>query len=148
MITIRTSGVNGTSGGLLDFWTFSLLVTSVFHAFLYFTVSVCLCLSLSLSLSLSLCPSISVFVCADFSPSGSPLNVLFPPPRDCFGELDPLPVWDWGTTWVEEMEAQYRAGRTGGAAAKVMNSLSSVPDRWGYHRQDARQADNKMPSHR
>ncbi|XP_041947130.1 roundabout homolog 1 isoform X2 [Alosa sapidissima] len=86
---------------------------------------------------------------SDFSPSGSPLNVLFPPPRDCFGELDPLPVWDWGTTWVDEMEAQYHAGRTGGATAAAAASLSSVPDRWGYHhRQDPRQANHKMPSHR
>ncbi|XP_066507367.1 roundabout homolog 4 [Hoplias malabaricus] len=47
---------------------------------------------------------------SDFSPPGSPLSMLFPP-RDCFGEVDPLPVWDWSTTWVEEMEAQIRAAR-------------------------------------
>ncbi|KAM9456262.1 roundabout homolog 4 isoform 2-T2 [Clarias gariepinus] len=45
---------------------------------------------------------------SDFSPPGSPLSVLFPP-RDCFGEVDPLAVWDWSTAWVEEMEAQYRS---------------------------------------
>ncbi|XP_027016607.2 roundabout homolog 1 isoform X1 [Tachysurus fulvidraco] len=45
---------------------------------------------------------------SDFSPPGSPLSMLFPP-RDCFGEVDPLAVWDWSTAWVEEMEAQFRA---------------------------------------
>ncbi|XP_063059338.1 roundabout homolog 1 [Engraulis encrasicolus] len=80
---------------------------------------------------------------SDFSPPASPLNVIFPPPRDCFGDLDPLPVWDWSTTWVEEMEQQYRAGRPGGstysasAAAAAAATLSSVPDHWGYHRQAA-----------
>ncbi|KAF4081995.1 hypothetical protein AMELA_G00146710 [Ameiurus melas] len=44
---------------------------------------------------------------SDFSPPGSPLSMLFPP-RDCFGEVDPLAVWDWSTAWVEEMEAQFR----------------------------------------
>ncbi|GAA6111174.1 roundabout homolog 1 isoform X1 [Tachysurus ichikawai] len=45
---------------------------------------------------------------SDFSPPGSPLSMLFPP-RDCFGEVDPLAVWDWSTAWVEEMEAQFRS---------------------------------------
>ncbi|KAJ8267100.1 hypothetical protein GJAV_G00138390 [Gymnothorax javanicus] len=45
---------------------------------------------------------------SDFSPPASPLSSLFPP-REHFGELDPLPVWDWNTAWVEEIEAQYRA---------------------------------------
>ncbi|KAB5543543.1 hypothetical protein PHYPO_G00080410 [Pangasianodon hypophthalmus] len=45
---------------------------------------------------------------SDFSPPGSPLSMLFPP-RDCFGEVDPLTAWDWSTAWVEEMEAQFRA---------------------------------------
>ncbi|XP_060765257.1 roundabout homolog 1 isoform X2 [Neoarius graeffei] len=44
---------------------------------------------------------------SDFSPPGSPLSMLFPP-RDCFGEVDPLAMWDWSTAWVEEMEAQFR----------------------------------------
>ncbi|XP_017345303.2 roundabout homolog 1 [Ictalurus punctatus] len=44
---------------------------------------------------------------SDFSPPRSPLSMLFPP-RDCFGEVDPLAVWDWSTAWVEEMEAQFR----------------------------------------
>ncbi|XP_036381741.1 roundabout homolog 1 isoform X2 [Megalops cyprinoides] len=47
---------------------------------------------------------------SDFSPPASPLSALFPP-RECFGELDPLPVWDWSTAWVEEIEAQYRSSR-------------------------------------
>ncbi|KAJ8275944.1 hypothetical protein COCON_G00076960 [Conger conger] len=51
---------------------------------------------------------------SDFSPPASPLSALFPP-RDCFGELDPLPVWDWSTAWVEEIEAQYRSSRGPGA---------------------------------
>ncbi|XP_037403459.1 roundabout homolog 1 isoform X2 [Pygocentrus nattereri] len=59
---------------------------------------------------------------SDFSPPGSPLSMLFPP-RDCFGEVDPLPVWDWSTTWVEEMEAQFRASR--GATG------SSRQEHWG-----------------
>ncbi|XP_062309897.1 roundabout homolog 1 isoform X2 [Osmerus eperlanus] len=75
---------------------------------------------------------------SDFSPPASPLSALFPPARgeaargeaargeaargeaargeaargevgECFGELDPMPVWDWSTAWVEDMEAQYRA---------------------------------------
>ncbi|KAM6969949.1 roundabout homolog 4 [Aplochiton taeniatus] len=48
---------------------------------------------------------------SDFSPPESPLSALFPTGRgdvDCFGDLDPMPVWDWSTAWVEEMEAQYR----------------------------------------
>ncbi|XP_064207151.1 roundabout homolog 1 isoform X3 [Anguilla rostrata] len=51
---------------------------------------------------------------SDFSPPASPLSALFPP-RECFGELDPMPVWDWSTAWVEEIEAQYRSSRGAGA---------------------------------
>ncbi|XP_016416933.1 roundabout homolog 4-like [Sinocyclocheilus rhinocerous] len=47
---------------------------------------------------------------SDFSPPASPLSVLFPP-RECFGEVEPLPVWDWSTAWVEELEAQFKASR-------------------------------------
>lgn len=53
------------------------------------------------------CSNVSVCVWTDFSPPGSPLSMLFPP-RDCFGEVDPLAMWDWSTAWVEEMEAQFR----------------------------------------
>ncbi|XP_051540284.1 roundabout homolog 1-like isoform X2 [Myxocyprinus asiaticus] len=47
---------------------------------------------------------------SDFSPPESPLSVLFPP-RECFGEVEPMPVWDWSTAWVEELEAQFKASR-------------------------------------
>ncbi|KAJ8398988.1 hypothetical protein AAFF_G00416550 [Aldrovandia affinis] len=50
---------------------------------------------------------------SDFSPPASPLSALFPP-RECFGELEPLPVWDWSTAWVEEIEAQYHSSRGAG----------------------------------
>ncbi|XP_059207792.1 roundabout homolog 1 [Centropristis striata] len=49
---------------------------------------------------------------SDFSPPASPLSALYPPFRaegDSFGELEPVPAWDWSMAWVEEMEAQYRA---------------------------------------
>lgn len=48
---------------------------------------------------------------SDFSPPASPLSALYPPFRaegDSFGELEPVPAWDWSTAWMEEMEAQYR----------------------------------------
>ncbi|KAJ8347591.1 hypothetical protein SKAU_G00261800 [Synaphobranchus kaupii] len=51
---------------------------------------------------------------SDFSPPASPLSALFPP-RECFGELDPMPVWDWSTAWVDEIEAQHRSSRGAGA---------------------------------
>ncbi|XP_023265935.1 roundabout homolog 4 isoform X1 [Seriola lalandi dorsalis] len=49
---------------------------------------------------------------SDFSPPASPLSALYPSFRaegDSFGELEPVPAWDWSMAWVEEMEAQYRA---------------------------------------
>uniref|UniRef100_UPI0037E7D3EA roundabout homolog 4 n=1 Tax=Semicossyphus pulcher TaxID=241346 RepID=UPI0037E7D3EA len=49
---------------------------------------------------------------SDFSPPASPLSALYPPFRgeaDSFGELEPVPAWDWSMAWVEEMEAQHRA---------------------------------------
>ncbi|XP_071317205.1 roundabout homolog 4 isoform X1 [Trachinotus anak] len=49
---------------------------------------------------------------SDFSPPASPLSALYPSFRaegDAFGELEPVPAWDWSMAWVEEMEAQYRA---------------------------------------
>ncbi|XP_044077930.1 roundabout homolog 1 isoform X2 [Siniperca chuatsi] len=49
---------------------------------------------------------------SDFSPPASPLSALYPSfhaEGDSFGELEPVPAWDWSTAWVEEMEAQYRA---------------------------------------
>ncbi|XP_038565144.1 roundabout homolog 1 isoform X2 [Micropterus salmoides] len=49
---------------------------------------------------------------SDFSPPASPLSALYPSfcaEGDAFGELEPVPAWDWSTAWVEEMEAQYRA---------------------------------------
>ncbi|XP_036976421.1 roundabout homolog 1 isoform X1 [Acanthopagrus latus] len=48
---------------------------------------------------------------SDFSPPASPLSALYPSFRaegDSFGELDPVPAWDWNMAWVEEMEAKYR----------------------------------------
>ncbi|CAJ1064756.1 roundabout homolog 1 isoform X2 [Xyrichtys novacula] len=49
---------------------------------------------------------------SDFSPPASPLSALYPSFRgegDSFGELEPVPAWDWSMAWMEEMEAQYRA---------------------------------------
>lgn len=49
---------------------------------------------------------------SDFSPPASPLSTLYPSFRadgDSYGELEPVPAWDWSMAWVEEMEAQYRA---------------------------------------
>ncbi|KAG7224639.1 hypothetical protein INR49_011392 [Caranx melampygus] len=49
---------------------------------------------------------------SDFSPPASPLSALYPSFRaesDSFGEMEPVPTWDWSMAWVEEMEAQYRA---------------------------------------
>ncbi|CAB1352356.1 unnamed protein product [Coregonus sp. 'balchen'] len=70
----------------------------------------------------------------NFSPPASPLSALFPPARgeggDCFGELDPMPIWDWSTAWVEEMEAQYRAQYPSQAAA------TPACDTWGRCRDD------------
>ncbi|XP_049891389.1 roundabout homolog 1 isoform X2 [Epinephelus moara] len=49
---------------------------------------------------------------SDFSPPASPLSALYPSFRaegNSYGELEPVPAWDWSMAWVEEMEAQYRA---------------------------------------
>nr|XP_046267177.1 roundabout homolog 1 isoform X2 [Scatophagus argus] len=49
---------------------------------------------------------------SDFSPPASPLSALYPSFRvegDSFGELEPVPAWDWNMAWVEEMESKYRA---------------------------------------
>ncbi|XP_076605808.1 roundabout homolog 4 isoform X2 [Chaetodon auriga] len=49
---------------------------------------------------------------SDFSPPASPLSALYPSFRaesDSFGELEPVPAWDWNMAWVEEMEAKYRS---------------------------------------
>ncbi|XP_055082794.1 roundabout homolog 1 isoform X2 [Periophthalmus magnuspinnatus] len=48
---------------------------------------------------------------SDFSPPASPLSVLYPSYHlegDSFGDLDPVPAWDWKTAWMEEMEEQYK----------------------------------------
>ncbi|CAB1316617.1 unnamed protein product, partial [Coregonus sp. 'balchen'] len=70
----------------------------------------------------------------NFSPPASPLSALFPPARgeggECFGELDPMPVWDWSTAWVEEMEAQYRAQYPSQADAPP------ACDTWEHRRDD------------
>ena len=75
-----------------------------------------------------------LFSSPDFSTPASPLSALFPPAPDegaeCFGELDPMPVWDWSTTWVEEMEAQYRAQYTSQADAPPACNT------WGHCRAD------------
>ncbi|KAJ7996920.1 hypothetical protein DPEC_G00223500 [Dallia pectoralis] len=77
--------------------------------------------------------SISGASYSDFSPPASPLSAMFPTSRgDCFGELDPMPIWDWSTAWVEEMEAQYRA---------QYPSQTTVPpgcNSWGLRRGDRR----------
>lgn len=71
---------------------------------------------------------------SDFSPPASPLSVLFPP-RECFGEVEPLPVWDWSTAWVEELEAQFKATRDPRRPAR-----NSGIERWRGHLES--------PSHR
>lgn len=48
---------------------------------------------------------------SDFSPPASPLSTLYPSfhtEGDSFGELDPVPAWDWKMAWMEEMEEKYR----------------------------------------
>ncbi|XP_074527603.1 roundabout homolog 4 isoform X2 [Halichoeres trimaculatus] len=53
---------------------------------------------------------------SDFSPPASPLSALYPSFRgdgDSYGELEPVPAWDWSMAWVEEMEAQYRVHHPG-----------------------------------
>ncbi|KAK9536036.1 hypothetical protein VZT92_005855 [Zoarces viviparus] len=56
---------------------------------------------------------------SDFSPPASPLSASYPAfltESDLFGELEPVPAWDWSSAWVEEMEARCRAqypGRNG-----------------------------------
>nr|XP_023690610.1 roundabout homolog 4 isoform X1 [Paramormyrops kingsleyae] len=87
---------------------------------------------------------------SEFSPSASPLSSFFPT-RECFGDLDPLPVWNWSTAWMEEMEAHLRASRTAPASPAPI----FMPDTLG-HRQDDRmgavfldgQSINKMHSRR
>lgn len=49
---------------------------------------------------------------SDFSPPASPLSALYPSfhaNRDSFGDLEPVPAWDWSMAWLEDMENQYRA---------------------------------------
>ncbi|XP_030010684.1 roundabout homolog 1 isoform X2 [Sphaeramia orbicularis] len=61
---------------------------------------------------------------SDFSPPASPMSTLYPSfhgEGDSFGELEPLPAWDWRMAWVEEMEAQYRNHHPG-ANAKPFNT--------------------------
>ncbi|XP_016120043.1 roundabout homolog 4-like [Sinocyclocheilus grahami] len=67
---------------------------------------------------------------SDFSPPASPLSVLFPP-RECFGEVEPLPVWDWSTAWVEELEAQFKASSE--ARRTATSSRHSGIERWRGH---------------
>ncbi|XP_056096170.1 roundabout homolog 1 isoform X1 [Rhinichthys klamathensis goyatoka] len=74
---------------------------------------------------------------SDFSPPASPLSVLFPP-RECFGELEPLPVWDWSTAWVEELEAQFKASRE--TRRTATSSRHSGIEHWRGHLE--------TPSHR
>ena len=64
-------------------------------------------------------------LCSDFSPPASPLSALYPPfcgDGDSFGELEPVPAWDWSMAWVEEMEAQYRAQHHPGRNTKPFDS--------------------------
>ncbi|XP_067419276.1 roundabout homolog 4 [Emydura macquarii macquarii] len=55
----------------------------------------------------------------DFSPPASPLAGLFPTPERwesaawAGAEPLPLPVWEWGAGWMEEMEATYSQGAEG-----------------------------------
>ncbi|XP_039620070.1 roundabout homolog 1 isoform X2 [Polypterus senegalus] len=48
----------------------------------------------------------------DFSPPASPLSSLSLPQEPRFGKMGSLPVWDWSTAWVEEMEASYATSWT------------------------------------
>nr|XP_055064219.1 roundabout homolog 1 isoform X2 [Misgurnus anguillicaudatus] len=77
---------------------------------------------------------------SDFSPPASPLSALFPP-RDCFGDVEPMPVWDWSTTWVEELEAQLRASRD---ARRTATSRHSGIEHW----RGQLESSNKTPSQR
>ncbi|XP_077098499.1 roundabout homolog 4 isoform X2 [Siphateles boraxobius] len=74
---------------------------------------------------------------SDFSPPASPLSVVFPP-RECFGEVEPLPVWDWSTAWVEELEAQFKASRE--TRRTATSSRHSGIEHWRGHLE--------TPSHR
>ncbi|CAM4686672.1 roundabout homolog 4 isoform X2 [Caretta caretta] len=62
--------------------------------------------------------------CPDFSPPASPLDGLLPPPERWEGaawagaEPLPLPTWEWGTGWLEEMEAKYSQRPEGTPAAE------------------------------
>ncbi|KAA0704054.1 Roundabout -like protein 1 [Triplophysa tibetana] len=71
--------------------------------------------------------SMSGTLSADFSPPASPLSVLFPP-RECFGEVEPLPMWDWSTAWVEELEAQLKTSRD--ARRTTASSRHSGVEQW------------------
>ncbi|XP_072302993.1 roundabout homolog 4 [Eucyclogobius newberryi] len=52
---------------------------------------------------------------SDFSPPASPLSTLYPSYHlegDSFGDLDPVPGWDWRSMWMEEMEDKYKSHYT------------------------------------
>ncbi|KAL4608689.1 hypothetical protein GN956_G24590 [Arapaima gigas] len=87
----------------------------------------------SLAHVLAAADSVSGASCSDFSPPASPLSALFPP-TDCFGELEPLPVWEWSAAWLEEMEAQFRASRS----ALGRPSPSTALDPSAHHHSDRR----------
>ncbi|XP_061608199.1 roundabout homolog 1 isoform X3 [Phyllopteryx taeniolatus] len=56
--------------------------------------------------------SVSGASLSDFSPPASPLSALYPSfcaEGNTLIEMDPVPAWDWSMSWMEEMEAQYRA---------------------------------------
>ncbi|XP_058866167.1 roundabout homolog 1-like isoform X1 [Acipenser ruthenus] len=69
---------------------------------------------------------------SDFSPPASPLSGLYPAREPFLGGLESLPVWDWNTAWVEEMEARYSLSRRAGATEPQ-----------GEGKQDERELDNR-----
>ncbi|XP_051541034.1 roundabout homolog 1-like isoform X1 [Myxocyprinus asiaticus] len=85
--------------------------------------------------------SMSSSLSADLSPPASPLSVLFPP-RECFGEVEPLPMWDWSTAWVEELEAQFKASRE--ARRTSTSTRHSGIEHWRAQMDNS----HKNPSHR
>lgn len=115
---------------LCDFIRINRLLSVVYF------VPMCMRMHTSLLISFVMCVCDRAF-CADFSPPASPLSVLFPP-RECFGEVEPLPVWDWSTAWVEELEAQFKASRE--TRRTATSSRHSGIERWRGHLE--------TPSHR
>lgn len=101
----------------------------------------CACVPVHTNLFIPFAMCVWSCISADFSPPASPLSVLFPP-RECFGEVEPLPVWDWSTAWVEDLEAQLKASRD--ARRTTASSRHSGVEHW----RGQRESSHKTPSQR